>query len=311
MKHPAPVNGVDFSLVAPVFATGTDDGVVRLWEVPSYILVRSIPAHIGPANVVRFSPSLPLLASGGDDGFVRMWRLGDSNLVAEPLAFGIPIQDLRFSAVTNRLFVRTAGDRVQAFGWTHPVATLRVTNSLPVAGNLEAVTTVLGVSWTNFHAAEITFTTVSSDGRLIATASADRTARTWNIATGRAVTEPLIHSAVVNSVVFSPDGLRVATSTSSRRIRVWDVEKGLPLTDELETAEPVSAVAFSSDGTRVIASTGESFPIHVGGHRRMAWLADLAEGVAGFRLNGQGVREPIAHLEAAGTCARLLHELPR
>ena len=58
----------------------------------------------------------------------------------------------------------------------------------------------------------------SPDGKRIVTASADKTARLWDAATGKPIGEPLKgHERLVYSVAFSPDGKRIVTASRTRR----------------------------------------------------------------------------------------------
>src|SRR5262249_19560010 len=67
----------------------------------------------------------------------------------------------------------------------------------------------------------------SPDGRLLASASADRTVRLWEVATGREMAVLRGHENSVWPVVFSPDGRRLAsTDRDDRAVRLWDPTAG-------------------------------------------------------------------------------------
>jgi WD40 repeat protein len=88
------------------------------------------------------------------------------------------------------------------------------------------------------------------NGKIMASANADRTIRLWDVATGREIGKPLTgHRNEVNSVAFSPDGTMLASGGFDGTIRLWDVaygqEIGAPFTGE---TGPVESVAFSPDG---------------------------------------------------------------
>ena len=63
------------------------------------------------------------------------------------------------------------------------------------------------------HDGELYLAQFSPDGRRVVTASADNTARVWDAATGKALSEPMKHDDVVNSAQFSADGQRVVTAS--------------------------------------------------------------------------------------------------
>ena len=63
------------------------------------------------------------------------------------------------------------------------------------------------------HANGVTSVALSPDGRILATGSFDKTARLWEVATGREISTLKGHDAAVSSVAFSPDGRLLATGT--------------------------------------------------------------------------------------------------
>src|SRR5919107_621827 len=65
----------------------------------------------------------------------------------------------------------------------------------------------------------------SLDGKYLATASRDKTARVWDI-TSREEFARMTHEDSVNDVAFSPDGKYLATASDDKTARVWDVASG-------------------------------------------------------------------------------------
>ena len=76
------------------------------------------------------------------------------------------------------------------------------------------------------HDGKVNSAHFSPDGRSVVTASADKTARLWDAATGKSIGEPMKHDDEVVSARFSPDGRWVVTA-SWDTARVWEVAEVL------------------------------------------------------------------------------------
>ena len=112
------------------------------------------------------------------------------------------------------------------------------------------------------HPGIVTGVAFSPDGRFLATASNDGSARIWDVATGRELKVLRGHWSVVSSVAFSPDGRFLATGSYDGTTRIWDAVSGRQqqvLVEEWAPREGVLTVAFSPDGRTV--TTGTRFTI--------------------------------------------------
>ncbi len=106
----------------------------------------------------------------------------------------------------------------------------------------------------------------SHDGRLLASAGADRRLKLWNVSTGKHLRD--LSGATVSesfrSVAFSPDGKRLAAGGASGALWVWDVASGRPSRLHINSGgSTLSAVCFSPDGLQVAADGATDHRVRV------------------------------------------------
>ncbi len=76
------------------------------------------------------------------------------------------------------------------------------------------------------HTGDVWSVDYSSDGRRLATAGSDTTARVWDAQTGKELLSLHGHSGWVNDIAFSPDGRTLVTASEDASARIWDSQTG-------------------------------------------------------------------------------------
>ena len=105
------------------------------------------------------------------------------------------------------------------------------------------------------HEATVTHVSLSPDGKFAVTASADRTAKIWDLNSAKLVVELRGHTAGLWSAVFSPDGSKVLTAASDSTIRIWDAASGKELKTLKWNAKGIAAATWRPDGAHLAASS--------------------------------------------------------
>jgi len=228
--HNAEVTGVDYSPDGKYIATGSYDHTARLWDVATGQTVQVFTGQNDHIECVTFSPDGKYILTTGP-GEARVWDVATGKTVhvisddpkyvfyrarysPDGKYFAIAIQE------TVRLYDAATGEQVRVFN--HPDV-----------------------------ADAVAF---SPDGKTIATASADKKARLWDLATGQIIRELVGHQADFNDIRFSPDGRFLVTANVDHTARLWDVATGKTLRIFGGITTAVQCALFSPDGKFVLTT---------------------------------------------------------
>jgi eukaryotic-like serine/threonine-protein kinase len=260
---------VRFSPDGETFLTATSQGLLRTWATATGQPLLSEPIRHGSITIwhVEYSPDGRLIASASSDFTARLW-------------------DARSGEARSPALAHRRGVRYVAF---NPDGTRVVTASRDQTAAIWSVQTGQRLLQLE-HDGQLRCAQFSPNGRWVVTASLDNTARVWDAVTGRAVTAPLRHQAEVPYAEFSPDSRWVATASVDGTARVWDVQSGKPVTEPLPHFHEVNLVRFTPDGRRLITQTDSTWiwDLPFLTMPPPDWLPDLAEGVAGIRVDTSG-----------------------
>jgi WD40 repeat protein len=102
------------------------------------------------------------------------------------------------------------------------------------------------------------------DGRILASASEDRTIKLLDVTTGEELRTlkkgwwQKGHLAPVRTVAFSPDGRILASGSDDNTIKLWNVRTGKLIRNLQEKGFGVNSIAFSPDGRTLATGTDSS-----------------------------------------------------
>jgi WD40 repeat protein len=107
------------------------------------------------------------------------------------------------------------------------------------------------------HTDSVASCVFSSDGRQALSASADRTLRLWDIATGQTVRIFEGHTSWVSACAFSPNGTFALSASGDRTLRLWDIATGQTVRVFVGHSDGVNSCAFSPDGKLALSASGD------------------------------------------------------
>ena len=234
--HSGPVNSVVFIPGSNRMASTGDDGLVMLWDVTNgkVNLTEKLEGHNFKVMSLGVSRSGEKLASGGWDKTVCIWNYETGKLMGK-IKLPVPVNALTF--INN--------DQVIAVGGHDP--TIRLINSVTgkVEGKLEG------------HKMGITALTVSLDGKLLASASIDKTVRLWDLDGFGQVKEFEHLDSQVYAVRFLPDGKTLVSAGRDGVIAHWNIDTGKVLRHIKAHNDSIWSLAVTPDGRFVISGSSD------------------------------------------------------
>lgn len=241
------VDALAFSPDGKTLASGSEDGIIKLWDVLTRTNTATLPNQNG-TRLLRFSPDGKTLFADG-----RFYRLID------------------VKAKTARVVLKNykGGKPAVAFDPKGKLLVAGAQNPYPYLSFAlwdgdtdERVATYQG------HTKSVINITFSGDCKIVASAGRDHSIRLWETSTGKNIHTIRDHPGRVCSLAFSPDGTILASGYKHQQadgqtdkkpntgsVRLTEVSTGRLLATLEGKPGPIGPLTFSPDGKILAAAS--------------------------------------------------------
>ncbi len=274
--HRGGVRSVSFSPNGRQIASGSSDTTIKIWDIHTGRLQRTLRGHTDEVACITYSPDGSKLASSSHDNTIKLWNSRTGKLLYTLTGHEDWVNFIAFSP-DGRILASAGNDKTIKL-WDVNTGELLQT----LTGHKQLVTSLsfspdglilVSSSWdrnlilwdtytgsyrrTLFgHNNQVNFVTFSPDGQTIASISKDHTLKFWNLRTGGEINTIWQKDNMIY-LAFSPDGSILASGSENNQIKLWQVSTAKVLQTLLGHHNWVRSLSFSSDGSMLASASDD------------------------------------------------------
>jgi len=242
--HRGAITGLAYSDDGRWIVTAGDDATLKVWDASYHTLIRTIELDDGSATSLALSGTRAL--TGHADGKVVLWDLQRAEKLATVRRNEANVWAVVFVGDGNRFATASHDWSVALWDARQPSAPLHVFDG---------------------HENAVQALAFSPKRMTLASGSADKTVRLWDLKTLSLKRKYRGHRDFVTALAFSHNGRVLAAGALDGRIRVWSALSSRRLRSLNGHKGRVADIAFSPTGN-VLASAGDDGTVRVWDLRR-------------------------------------------
>lgn len=251
-------------------ASGSKDGVIRLWDTARSVCLLSFTGHTMPIRCLKWGGA-GFIYSGSQDRSVKVWdvKAGKLHRSLEGHAHWVnslsmnteyalrtgPYDHKGSSPKDETAIVEACQQKYDEIAKANGELLVSASDDFTLYLWRPSATQKPILRMTG-HQQPVNFVQYSPDGSMIASASFDKSVRLWNGVNGKFMAVFRAHVQSVYQVAWSADSRMIVSSSKDSTIKLWSVSKKKMIEDLPGHADEVYAVDWSPDGDRV-ASGGK------------------------------------------------------
>ncbi len=288
--HSQDVRSVAVSPDGMAIASGSFDGTIKIWNLETGALIRTLTGHSDAGEMVSsvaIAPNGTLLASSsnGYGGTIKIWNLSTGELIytlvdqpsgissiaispdSQLLASGSEEGNIQlwkldsgeplgiFSGHLGTVFsvvFSPDGKTLASGSQDGSIKLWAIANQPSESGLVQTENQQL-----SGHVGTVFSVAFSPNGKMLASGSADNTIKLWDLSKGQEMRSFSGHAGTMFSVAFSPDGNTIAGGTLTGRIKLWNLASGELVETLSGHSRWVESIVFSPDGDRLASGSGD------------------------------------------------------
>ncbi|MER3415726.1 MAG: hypothetical protein C4297_05875 [Gemmataceae bacterium] len=273
---PEPLTALCFLIGGKQWASGSRNGLIRIWDEPSGQILRTLSGHSRAVSALAVSADGRWVASGGADCMVRLWEPTSGRLVHTLRGASDWITGVAFSPQSSLLVASSADGSIRQWAvgyqqWNRDVAHVAQVVALAqctraqrlVSADRAGYVCLWDLStgdkvaqWQAHEHGLSVLACVPGNGTLV-TGGQDRRLCLWDVSTQRLLRTIEMQEPAPVALWVTADGNTIFTWHGDRRLLVWDAVQGKLRERWTAGDEPVEAMTMDRDRERVAVAAAD------------------------------------------------------
>ncbi len=286
LAHADSITGLNVSPDGRYLVSGSRDTSVKLWDLNTGKLLKTLSDHYEPINLVRFTENGSIILGSGQSGNVVLWNFPQ----------GTVLKRLNKSTETGGSLLRNAtadpnGRYVISNGWRggiliHNLLTnqLKRIETSTIASEQALLVTPRGnalvgsassgqltvwdinsgavqrnfpslVDWQPIE--PIRSMTISRTGKLLASGNWSGTINLWDYQKGKIIQSLVGHGTYVSAMAISPNEQYLVTGGGDHLIKLWDLNSGTLIRSLRGHQNDITVLVFTPDSQRLVSGSDD------------------------------------------------------
>ncbi|NJR18541.1 MAG: protein kinase [Calothrix sp. CSU_2_0] len=235
--HGSMVYAIAISPNGELFASGSNDNTIKLWELQTGEKLRQFgrwfSGHSDSVWNLAFSPDGEILASASWDNTIKLWQVKTGKKICTLTSHHNGVNAIAFSP-DGQLLASGSAD-----------CTIKITQ----------VNTTYEINTFNGHEDAIHSLAFSPDGQLLASASADCTIKIWQVDTGCEIHTLTGHKFFINCLTFDRKGEILISCSSDKTIKFWNPITAREIRTLTGHQDVVSSISLSKNSDILVSAS--------------------------------------------------------